>query len=58
MTPCRICGDTAETNGTSGHFATYRKMLGPKWRASIKGWRDWMCWRCQVWAARAARLIA
>lgn len=52
MKPCTVCGCAPDTNIVPGVLRDLRLLLGPKWRATVDGLTDRLCWTCQSWAAR------
>lgn len=55
MKPCRVCDDPYRTDGLPTQRAALRRILGPRWRATEGGFRDWICWQCVVKVARYVR---
>lgn len=55
-TACRVCDGHYVPTGilASDSLAA---ILSARWRVTLGDARDWICWQCQAWAAREARLI-
>ena len=58
MPPCRVCGTEPRLDIMPSQLRDLRALLGPRWRATLGGLREWLCFRCCMWAARIARIVA
>jgi len=54
---CTVCDGTQRTGFAPATLDHFRRLLGPKDRATIGGERDWLCFRCQKWAAMYSRIV-
>jgi hypothetical protein len=55
---CRVCGDSGDVSLIDGRMRAIKRLLGPRWRATIgTRLRDFICHPCQRWAARMAGAV-
>jgi hypothetical protein len=56
-TGCRVCGGHYVPSGTLERDAL-AAILSARWRDSLGGIRDWICFSCLAWAARVGGVLA
>lgn len=56
MTSCRVCGGRHVPRGLLPRDAI-SAITSARWRSTVGGARDWICFVCQAWAARMAGLL-
>ena len=54
---CLVCDGNQRTGFAPATLDHFRRLLGPKDRATIGGRRDFICWRCQRWVATYTRIV-
>jgi hypothetical protein len=58
MPACRVCGTNPRLDIIPSQLRDLRALLGPRWRATVGGLREMLCFRCAMWAARFFGVIA
>jgi hypothetical protein len=57
MKPCACCGWLPDLDIEPGILRDLRAILGPAWRATFGGHRDWICWMCQRGVAKRLGIV-
>lgn len=57
MPACRVCGSNPRLDIVPSQLRDLRAILGPRWRTTVGGLREMLCFRCHRWLAHFLGLI-